>query len=104
MAHITVRQALQYVADYPNPLTDEVVMMPVHELVARTLYDIANKPDAGVRGSMTRANKARRMILDRLVGRRRPGSHPATRVDHSLEILDLGGEISDARDPAEPGG
>ena len=30
-----------------------------HELIARTLFDIANKPDANVRGSMTRANKAR---------------------------------------------
>ena len=91
---VSVRQALQYVADYPVPLTDEVIQMPVHELVARSLFDIANRPDAAERGSMTRANKARKMILDRLVGKRRAGSHPATRAKIEVEFLDLtGGEL-----------
>ena len=80
MKSVTVRQALQNVADYPTPLDDEVIQSPVHELVARTLFDIANRPDASVRGSMSRANRARRMILDRMVGKRRAGSHPATRI------------------------
>jgi hypothetical protein len=93
--NVTVRQALQQVADYPVPLTDEVIQAPVHELVARTLFDIANRPDAGVRGSMGRANKARRMILDRLVGRRRPGSHPATRTETTIDFVDLAGELDD---------
>lgn len=93
--HVTVRQALQNVADYPVPLTDEVIQMPVHELVARALFDIANRPDAAQRGSMTRANKARKMILDRLVGKRRAGSHPATRTEVQIEFVDLtgGGEL-----------
>lgn len=96
MKHVTVRQALQQVADYPVPLDDVVIDKPTHELVARTLFDIANHPDAAVRGSMTRANKARRMILDRLVGRRRAGSHPATRVTTPIDFVDLtGGEIRD---------
>lgn len=87
--HVTIRQALQNVADDPVVRSDEVVNMHVHELVARTLFEIANHPDASVRGSTAKANKARKMILDRLVGKRRAGSHPATRVDVPLEFEDL---------------
>lgn len=87
--HVTIRQALQNVADFPAPQTDEVVNMHVHELVARTLFEIANRPDASVRGSMARANKARKMILDRLVGKRRAGSHPATRSEIPIDFVDL---------------
>jgi hypothetical protein len=95
MKSVTIRQALQQVADYPVMLDDEVIQHPVHELVCRTLFDIANRPDASQRGSMARANKARKMILDRLVGKRRSGSHPATRTNQDLEFVDLtAGEIS----------
>ena len=76
MKGVTIRQALQHVADYPEPVTDEVINTHVHELVCRTLFDIANRPDAGVRGSMTRANRARKMVLDRMAGRRRAGTKP----------------------------
>lgn len=86
---VTVRQALQAVADYPVMLDDNLLQVPTHELVARTLFDIANKPDAAVRGSMTRANRARKMITDRLVGKRRAGSHPATRHHNPVEFVDL---------------
>lgn len=86
---VTVRQALQRVADYPTMLTDEIIQVHAHELVARTLYDIANRPDANERGSMTRANTARKMIMDRLVGKRRAGSHPATRTKVEVEFRDL---------------
>ena len=92
MKAVTVRQALQQVADYPQPLHDEVIQYPVHEMVARTLFDIANRPDQSVRGSMSRANKARRMILNRLVGKRRAGSHPATRNEVEIEFVDLTGK------------
>ena len=51
MKNVTIRQALQHVADFPQPLDDEVLQMPVYELVARSLFDIANRPDASVRGS-----------------------------------------------------
>lgn len=92
---ITIRQALQQVADYPVPVTDEVVNMPVHELVARALFDIANRPDQSVRGSMARANRARKMILDRMAGKRRPGSRPVAPNNDALEFFDLtGGEIN----------
>lgn len=99
MKTVSIRQALQQVADYPVPVDDEVVQHPIYELVARSLFDIANRPDAGERGSLARANKARRMILDRMVGKRRPGSHPATREVVQIDFVDLtGGEI---REPAE---
>lgn len=92
---VSVREALQRVADNPVIHTDEIIQLPVHELVARALFEIANRPDASVRGSMSRANKARKMLLDRLVGKRRAGSHPATRTRVDLEFVDLtgGGEL-----------
>ena len=92
MKQVTVRQALQNVADYPRMIDDEIIQVPAHELIARTLFDIANRPDASVRGSMSKANKARRMILNRLVGKRRAGSHPATRNEVEVEFVDLTGK------------
>jgi hypothetical protein len=89
MKHTTIRQALQNVADNPVMETDEVINVHVHELVARALFEVANRPDASVRGSLARANKARQMILNRLVGKRRAGSHPATRTEVPIEFLDL---------------
>lgn len=99
MKQVSIRQALQQVADYPVPVTDEVVNTHVHELVARTLFDIANRPDAGVRGSMTKANRARKMILDRMAGRRRAGTKPPVKQQSSLVFRDLTGGELDA--PAE---
>jgi len=94
MKPVTIRQALQQVADYPVMVDDDLLTKPVYELVSRSLYDIANRPDANVRGSMARANKARKMILDRLVGKRRAGSHPATREVSQIDFIDLtGGEL-----------
>ena len=91
----TVREALQHVADYPQPVDDEVIRMHTGELIARTLYDIANKPDANVRGSMARANKARRLIMNYLAGRRRTGTEPHQKQSVRLRMNDLtGGEIS----------
>lgn len=87
----TVRQALQYVADYPTPVDDEVLTMPTHELIARTLFDIANKPDANVRGSMSRANRARKLIMDRMDGKRRSGTQPVKPSTDELKIRDLTG-------------
>lgn len=89
MAHTTINQALKAAAENPVPVTDVVLELPVHELVARTLIEIANSPDARVRGSMARATKAQRILLDRLVGTRRPGSHPAARKDDGIEFVDL---------------
>lgn len=102
MRSVTIRQALQHVADYPNPVDDEVINMHVHELVARSLFDIANRPDQAIRGSMTRANRARKMILDRMDGRRRSGTSPAARGGTPLDYIDLtGGEIRGTAQAAE---
>lgn len=89
MKHVSVHQALQNVADGKITPGDEVVNHPVSELVAKSLFVISNTPDSNVRGSYARANKARKMILDRLVGKRRPGSHPATREPVVIEFVDL---------------
>jgi hypothetical protein len=88
---VTIKAALQNVANYPHMLDDDHLTKPVHELVCRTLFDIANNPDASQRGSQTRANSARKMILDRLVGKRRAGSHPATRTEVQIDFVDLTG-------------
>jgi hypothetical protein len=85
----SIKQALQHVADYPDPDDDNWLTKPTHELVCRTLFDIANHPDPSERGALTRANAARKMIFDRLVGKRRAGSHPATRNVEAVEFVDL---------------
>jgi hypothetical protein len=101
---VTIRDALQHVADHPTITTDELIQLPAWELIGRNLYEIANHPEASVRGSMARANKARKMILDRLVGKRRAGSHPATRTAVSLDFIDLtgGGELGEQSEGVQP--
>lgn len=89
MAHTTVRQALQFVADHPAPATDVMLELPVWELISRTLYDIANNPDAKVRGSMARATRAQKVLFDRLVGTRRPGTNPVALKTEEIEFVDL---------------
>jgi hypothetical protein len=93
MRHTSIRQALQHVADHPELNTDELLVLHAHELVARTLFDIANTPMSGKRNASARANIAREMIFERLVGRRAPGSHPATRSSSKVQFADLTGEL-----------
>lgn len=94
MKHVSIRQAMQYVADHPETPDDNLIALPVHELVARTLFEIANSPTQQNKRSMKDANIARDIILKRLVGRRRAGSHPATKQKTVIEFQDLtGGEI-----------
>lgn len=103
MKHVPINQALQNVADGKLTLGDEVVQHPVHELVAKALYTIANTPDASVRGSYARANRARKLILNRLVGKRRPGQHPATREPVTIEFVDLtAGELPSGEEDDGP--
>lgn len=86
---VTIRQALQHVADNPVLKTDMVIDVPVHELVCRTLFEIANGAEMGSPRSQSRANNARTLIFDRLVGKRRSGSHPATRSQQAVQFVDL---------------
>ena len=90
MKNKPIPEALQYVADNPNPRRDPIDS-PVWELVCRALYELANSPDPRVRGSMGRATAAQRIILDRLTGTRRMGTNPAVRNANALTILDLAG-------------
>lgn len=89
MPDVSIREAMQYVADNPVLLTDEIIQVPVNELICRELFQIANRPDDAVRGSMARANKARKLILERLVGKRRPGTAPAAKQTSAIEFVDL---------------
>src|SRR5690606_13650940 len=57
----SVREALAYVAARPVATTAPIDT-PCWELVGRTLFKIANSPDAKVRGSMARATKAQKLI------------------------------------------
>ena len=89
----SIKQSLQYVVDHPELETDDIINLPVHELVSRTLFEIANGAHMDVRGSLSRANAAREMIFNRLVGRRRTGTHPATKTQSSITFHDLTGSI-----------
>lgn len=86
---VSIRQALQHVADHPYPATDVMLDVPAHELVCRTLFEIANGASMNNKGSQARANVARKLIFDRLVGKRRTGTHPATRKTSALKFRDL---------------
>ncbi len=88
MKRVSVRDALQHVVSNPEMVTDQMLQVRTHELVCRTLFEIANAPDGTARGN-ARSNKARLMIFERLVGRRRTGSHPATRTGVQVELMDL---------------
>ena len=86
---VSIREALQKVADNPEYTTDALIDAPVHELVARTLFDIANSPNAKVRGSLSRATRAQKMIMDRLVGLRKAGTNPVAQTEAGIEFVDL---------------
>lgn len=85
----TIAEALQYVADHPNQSNKDTLDVPAWELTARVLFHIANNPDKRVRGSMGRATRAQKMIMDRLSGRRRPGTHPAQVGADPIDFVDL---------------
>jgi len=86
---VTIRAALQHVADNPVLTSDRLLDLPAHELVARTLFEIANGGEQGNARSLSQANVARKLIFDRLVGKRSAGSHPATRRSVALQFVDL---------------
>jgi hypothetical protein len=98
----TIREALQHHADHPRHLDTLTITDPAWEHIAARLYWVANHPDARVRGSMGRATRAQKMILDRMVGRRRPGTHPAQASNESIEFVDLtAGVLAEAAAAAE---
>ena len=86
--HKTVKQALEYVAKKPQPDTDPIET-PMWELIAGCLFRIANSPDKNVRGAVAKATRAQKIILDRMVGARAPGTHPAQMQSEEITFKDL---------------
>jgi len=84
----TVREALRYVADHPVAPPEEIDS-PAWEMIGRSLFQIANSPNPKIRGSLARSTKAQKMIADRLVGRRRPGTAPAVKRSQEIEFVNL---------------
>jgi hypothetical protein len=97
----SVQEALQYVSEHPQQSSADTIDLPVWELVCRQLFHVANSPDKRVRGSMGRATAAQKMLLDRLVGRRRPGTHPAQSTTEGIEFTDLTVGLIEAKDAAD---
>lgn len=87
--HKTIRQALLHVEANPEWPDTPRIDMEVWEMVARNLFDIANNPDTRVVGSMNRSTRAQRIILDRLTGTRRAGTHPAVKSESTVKFVDL---------------
>ena len=86
---VTIQQALTRVSEKWESARDmDMIGTPVYELIGFTLFDIANSGDARVRGSIRRSTRAQKIIMNRMVGLRRPGSRPITRENDGLEFVD----------------
>ena len=87
---VTIQQALTRVSEKWEAARDmDMIGTPVYELIGFTLFDIANSGDARIRGSIRRSTRAQKIIMNRMVGLRRPGSSPITRENDGLEFVDL---------------
>ena len=87
---VTIQQALTRVSEKWESARDmDMIGTPVYELIGFTLFDIANSGDGRVRGSIRRSTRAKKIIMNRMVGLRRPGSRPITRENDGLEFVDL---------------
>ena len=90
--HKSVKEALDYVARHPVP-AEQPIQMPVWELVARQLFDAAHIV-GGTPKQLKRTSQAQKILLDRMVGRRRPGTHPAQVKADVLKVADFTKEIT----------
>ncbi len=88
MAQVTVKEALQKFADNPQREKDPIDT-PVWVLISEQLFNIANSPNPKIRGSMAKSTRAQKMIFDRLTGKRRAGSRPATKEVKKIHFIDL---------------
>ena len=87
---VTIQQALTRVSEKWESARDmDMIGTPVYELIGFTLFDIANSGDVRVRGSIRRSTRAQKIIMNRMVGLRRPGSRPVTRENDGLGFVDL---------------
>jgi hypothetical protein len=87
----TIKEALEYIPKHPDWSGGTRVDSPVWESVARELFQHANNPDRRVVGSVNRAIRAQKLILNRTTGLRRAGTHPAQRAAVQLNMVDLTG-------------
>ena len=98
----TVKSALAYVEKHPEwPEDSKRLDMPIWEFVARNLFEHANNPDSRVVGSVGRATRAARIILDRTTGTRRSGTAPAARIDKTVTFKGLGTAPRNEEEPRE---
>lgn len=89
MKIISIQKALKGAADNPADSDDNRLDMPIHEHIAHKLWDIANYPNHTKRGSMRRATRAQKIIMDYMVGLRKPGSLPLSKKGGEIEFVDL---------------
>lgn len=95
MAHVTIRQALEYVAENPALKSDNLLVMPTWEAVARKLYNISGNPSKSTRGQQ-RAVRAQKIIANRLAGLRGAGTLPVHEEPDEIEFLDLTSGVLEA--------
>ena len=88
MKHKSVKEALEYVARHPTPPAIPPLAMPIWELVARQLFEAAGHI-GGNKNQMKVTNAASKIILDRVVGRRKTGTHPAVAQKQQVTIADF---------------
>ena len=62
---------------------------PVHLIIAHALFKIANTVNPKKRSSLREATAAQKIILDRMVGKRLPGSNPAAQGGIAVSFVDL---------------
>ncbi len=85
--HKTVKGALEWVAKHPMP-PPAPIEAPIWELVARQLFQSANQV-GGTRQEMKATNAASKIIFDRMVGKRKAGTHPAMVTKQKIDIVDF---------------
>lgn len=86
--HRSVKEALEFVARHNAP-AGPAIEMPIWEMVSRQLFEAANQV-GGTAVTMKRSVAAQKIIFDRLAGKRKPGTHPATgKTQRELKVMDL---------------
>jgi hypothetical protein len=99
--HKSIRQALEYVAKNPEWPDISRLEMPVWEMVARNLYDMATSADKS-RGAQNRRTRAQKIILNRYTGTRRTGTAPAVRNAKEVILHDLTAGHEDEQPVEDP--
>jgi len=86
--HKSIREALDYVAKNPEWPDISRLEMPVWEVIARNLYDMATSADKD-RRAVNKRIRAQKIILNRYTGTRRTGTAPAVRNAKEVILHDL---------------